>query len=65
MLTLKVGTAIVSKKGERGHATGGGYACGLEGCRGWRIGTRWNDGRITFPCSKSMIEKPNGEWHLI
>lgn len=26
--------------------------CTTEGCAGWRMNVRWEDGRRTMPCSK-------------
>lgn len=58
MLSIKKGALIISSDGaSEGAATGGGYHCRLEGCMGWRIGVRWNDGDLTFPCSKGMYLK--------
>jgi len=56
VLQIERGATIIAGDGKtKGSATGGGYHCRLEGCRGWRIGVRWADGDITFPCSKGMI----------
>ena len=56
MLRIKQGAEITAGDGRtKGNATGGGYHCRMEGCRGWRIGVRWKDGSITFPCSKGML----------
>lgn len=38
----------------RGVTTGITKVCMLEGCSGARIGVRWPDGKITWPCSKGM-----------
>jgi len=58
MLRVKKDARIISGDGKHvGKATGGGYACRLEGCRGWRIRVRWRDGSVTFPCSKGMLLK--------
>ena len=48
---------------ETGTVTGGGYLCRMEGCGGWRVGVRWPNGAITFPCSKGMdlAYSPGGE----
>lgn len=39
---------------ERGKTTGGTRQCKLEGCSGCRIGVRWPNGEITWPCSKGL-----------
>ena len=36
----------------KGEPTGGTRKCQLQGCNGKRIGVRWEDGVITWPCSK-------------
>lgn len=38
---------------ERGRVVGK-RRCTLEGCGGWRVGVRWEDGRLTWPCLKGM-----------
>lgn len=56
MLRVKRNARIIARDGKLiGKATGGGYGCRMEGCRGWRIGVRWRDGSVTFPCSKGML----------
>lgn len=44
-----------------GKATGGTRHCRLEGCTGRRIGVRWPDKHITWPCSKGMVYSPDGK----
>ena len=51
---MKKGDRVISRTGEIGIHTGGKYMCRLEGCSGYRIATRWPDGRMTYPCSKGM-----------
>ena len=52
---MNIPDVVVSRDGkERGLTTGGSYPCRLEGCRGMRIGVRWPDGRITYPCTMGM-----------
>jgi hypothetical protein len=43
-----------------GVKTGGGRGCGLDGCRGRRIGVRWPDGKITYPCTAGLISHSSG-----
>lgn len=54
---------VISRTGEVGKTTGKTRCCQLEGCLGVRIGTRWPDGRITWPCSKGM-RLQGGKWKL-
>lgn len=44
-----------------GKPTGSIRACTLEGCRGSRIGVRWTDGKITYPCTKGLKWSPKGQ----
>ena len=46
--------AVLASTGEVGKPTGGTRYCTLEGCNGLRLGVRWPDGKITFPCLKGM-----------
>ena len=46
---------IISRDGKHhGRFTGGQCRCQMEGCTGRKIAVRWNDGKLTFPCSKGM-----------
>ena len=38
-----------------GRTTGGERTCQMEGCRGRRLGVRWKNGKITFPCTRGMV----------
>jgi hypothetical protein len=35
----------------------GTKACTLESCGGIRLGVRWPDGRLTWPCSKGLTAR--------
>lgn len=48
----------------RGRLTGGTRVCPLEGCPGARLGVRWPDGRLTWPCTKGMIQCADGDWEI-
>lgn len=49
------GMTVLSKdKQKRGKLTGGSRHCGLEGCTGRAYGVRWEDGKLTYPCTKGM-----------
>lgn len=49
------GTTVVSRDGKtRGKLTGGNRPCQLESCGGSRLATRWEDGSLTYPCTKGM-----------
>lgn len=47
-----------------GKLTGGERACTLEGCRGKRIGVRWDDGKLTWPCTRGMFIREDGQWQI-
>ena len=56
---------VVSRDGKlEGVATGKVRRCGLEGCTGIRIMTKWPGGKITYPCSKGMKRLRSG-WRII
>lgn len=46
----KTGDKILDR--EVGKTTGTFRDCTLEGCRGLRIGVKWINGKLTWPCSK-------------
>ena len=37
-----------------GVLTGGTRQCTMESCKGERLGVRWKDGKLTWPCSGGM-----------
>ena len=48
-------TVVLSRDGKnKGRFTGGEHTCQMEGCFGKRLGVRWDDGTLTFPCSAGM-----------
>ena len=61
------GVPVISRdKKYAGKTTGGTRVCGLEGCRGTRVGVRWSDGKLTYPCTADMEITPNGKaWFII
>ena len=38
----------------KGHFTGGGRPCTMESCGGVKLAVRWEDGKLTYPCSEGM-----------
>ena len=59
------GTPVLSSDGKiKGKLTGGSRSCGMEGCTGRTLGVRWEDGKLTFPCSKGMNFE-DGTWKII
>ncbi len=47
----------------KGVTTGGNRPC-FEGCPGKRIGVRWADGKLTFPCTVDMFTREDGTRQL-
>jgi hypothetical protein len=55
LIDLKVGEVVISRDGiNKGKTTGGERHCSMEGCRGTRLGVRWHDGKLTWPCTHGM-----------
>jgi hypothetical protein len=60
----KKGTPILSRGGDAvGTATGSTHTCRLAGCRGVRVAVRWSNGKVTYPCSKGILQVENG-WEI-
>jgi hypothetical protein len=58
------GTSVLSRDGkEKGLATGGLRVCQMEGCGKLRMGVRWPDGRLTWPCMGGMTLQ-KGKWRI-
>lgn len=59
------GTRVVSRTGSHeGRLTGGRHMCATESCSGERLGVRWDDGKLTFPCTKDMLWQGD-HWRLL
>ncbi|HRZ18684.1 MAG TPA: hypothetical protein P5136_01390 [Methanofastidiosum sp.] len=59
------GTIIIDRTGKiKGKTTGGTRPCTLEGCRGKKIGVRWEDGKLTWPCTAGLMKTKEG-WKII
>ena len=48
----------------KGKTTGRAHRCRLDGCSGWRIVVKWEDGHVTHPCSKGMLLGKKG-WRIL
>jgi hypothetical protein len=58
------GMPVLSKDGKiKGKLTGGSRHCGLHSCTGRTLGVRWDDGKLTYPCTKGMNFN-NGIWKI-
>ena len=63
------GTKVRSRKtkGEKqmtGITTGGTRRCGMLECPGTLIGVRWPDGKMTWPCTKGMVQIKPGHYEI-
>lgn len=55
---------VISRDNKTQGKVVGTRRCTLEGCRAQRLGVRWPDGKITWPCKKGMTLQEDG-WHFI
>lgn len=54
-------TVVHSRNGEhQGKIVGNARTCRLDGCGGVRVPVRWDDRRLTWPCSKALIANDDG-----
>jgi len=61
---VKKAIRVKSRDGRMvGVPTGAERRCQLSGCTGRRLGVRWPDGKITYPCTKGMIGSKFG-WQI-
>ena len=67
LIDLRLGEVVISRDGiSKGKTTGGERQCTMEGCRGNRVGVRWPDGKLTFPCTHGMNwDEHESAWKLI
>lgn len=40
-------------------------SCRLEGCSSVRVGVRWSDGKITWPCMRGMDTSNTADWQIL
>ena len=58
-------TVIYARDGRKsGRTTGGFRPCAMDGCGGQRLGVRWQDGRITWPCTRGLEITKSGRIKL-
>lgn len=48
-----------------GLKTGGARRCQMEGCRGESIAVRWQDGKLTYPCTMGLTGHPTGASQIV
>ena len=57
---------VYDRRGTRhGRLTGGSRPCRVEGCGARRLGVRWPDGKLTWPCTKGMKIRKDGEYQIV
>ena len=47
-----------------GTLTGGRMPCRMEGCGGMKLGVRWPEGKLTYPCNRGM-DFVKGSWRIM
>jgi hypothetical protein len=63
--TFAAGLLVYSRDAKHtGRLTGSTHSCSLESCRGWRLGVRWDNGKITYPCTDGMTFRKRS-WRII
>jgi hypothetical protein len=56
MTSIPVGATIFTRdKKEKGKVVSHTSRTCHEGCGGTRLGVRWPDGRLTYPCSRGIV----------
>lgn len=61
------GTKVVARGQKRpsGVTTGGSRPCGMEGCACVRIGVRWKNKVLTYPCLGGMRQRDDGSLEIV
>lgn len=49
---------------DTGRFTGSNYPCRLAGCTGVRLGVKWSNKSVTWPCSKGLKKLEISKWQL-
>jgi hypothetical protein len=56
---------VLSRDGRlTGEATGSFRRCQLAGCTGRQHFVKWPTGQRSWPCSKGIVENPDGIWRI-
>ena len=56
---------VFDRNGNRyGKLTGAQRLCTLADCPGMQLGVRWDDGTITWPCTRNMRVGDDGNYHI-
>ena len=54
-MKLNINAKVINRYGnEFGKLTGGTRKCQVSGCTGICYAVRWQDGKLTYPCSKGL-----------
>ena len=61
------GTIVYSRDRKfKGRMTGSERPCTMESCQGKRVGVRWEDGKLSFPCTRcGMVYYKNKTWRIV
>lgn len=61
------GTLVLARGRKRpsGVTTGGSRPCSMEGCVCVRIGVRWKDKTLTYPCLGGMQQHDDGTLEIV
>lgn len=64
--THAAGLVVRSRDGkEAGKLTGSTRRCQMESCTGLRLGVRWEDGKLSWPCTRGMtFNDQTQEWKI-
>lgn len=64
---LQRGTQVLNRdKTRKGTLTGGNRMCQMAGCRGLSLGVRWENGKLTWPCTKGMnFNETTNTWEIV
>ena len=61
----RIGSPFLTREGDVEGKVVGYQHCRMEGCYAQRIGVRWPNNRLTWPCSKGCWITENGTWGII
>ena len=60
-----IGKTILSRDlAAKGKVISASRRCQMDGCCGTRLGVRWENGKLTYPCSRGIETAPTGEMKI-
>ena len=60
----RIGSPFLTREGDVEGKVVGYQHCRMEGCHGQRIGVRWPNGKLTWPCSLCCTANAEGVWKV-